>query len=406
MREKPYRHPQSKKLTMLGIFDDPRYASCMSIWCSYVGGPSAVPIRWAVFFRNNTHTHFGMFVLWSFFEVNGSRFWKGSLDGCPQLFSTFISQSLGAQTIFAQLFLRIFPPVSCGWVVCMLARLSFAFVHQFFFEGLLNFLLALFSVRNCVLNLSPNICGSLFCSLQKVSRTSGAFFETHPEMFFGRFPQLSFTQSEINLNLSQYFLEGSRNVFLEGSINRGQCIIAERAYSKKTIHPYTSTLQKINHGILWTYFRSPISSSIWFHLISVPGRQNRSGCPTSLGAWWPVTPGKASATRVVQKWIGAPDPRWNWRKPHLSNLYRAWSLEAVGSKVGLRGLSWEHSRNGLRQVHAAQAVAGSSCQDGKHIFIDLSHGSLPPWQLSSCSRWVGATILKMPRRTWMTCGTA
>ena len=51
-----YRHPQSKKLTMLGIFDDLRYASCMSIWCSYVGGPSAVPIRWAVFFRNNTHT--------------------------------------------------------------------------------------------------------------------------------------------------------------------------------------------------------------------------------------------------------------------------------------------------------------------------------------------------------------
>lgn len=89
-----------------------------------------------------------------------------------------------------------------------------------------------------------------------------------------------------------------------------------------------------------------------------------------------------------------------------SPTLRAWSLEAVGSKLGLRGLSWEHSRSGLRQVHAAQAVAGSSCQDGKYIFIDLSHGSLPPWQLSSPPRWVGATILKMPRRTWMTCGTA
>ena len=151
----------------------------------------------------------------------------------------------------------------------MLARLSFAFVHQVFFEGLLNFLLSLSSVRNCVLNLSPNICGSLFCSLQKVSGASGAFFETHPEMFFGRFPQMSFTQSEINLNLSQYFLEGSRNVFLEGSINRGQCIIAERAYSKKTIHPYTSSLQKINHGnYSLDFFRSPISSSILFHLMA------------------------------------------------------------------------------------------------------------------------------------------
>lgn len=147
----------------------------------------------------------------------------------------------------------------------MLARLSFAFVHQFFFEGLLNFLLALFSVRNCVLNLSPNICGSLFCSLQKVSRTSGAFFETHPEMFFGRFPQLSFTQSEINLNLSQYFLEGSRNVFLEGSINRGQCIIAERAYSKKTIHPYTSTLAKDQSWYSLDLFQE---SNFEFHLIS------------------------------------------------------------------------------------------------------------------------------------------
>lgn len=67
--------------------------------------------------HTHTHTHFGMFVLWSFFEANGSRFWKGSLDGCPQLFSTFISQSLGAQTIFAQLFLHIFPPVSCGSLV-------------------------------------------------------------------------------------------------------------------------------------------------------------------------------------------------------------------------------------------------------------------------------------------------
>lgn len=113
----------------------------------------------------------------------------------PNCFCTFFPQSPVVLWCTSCLF---------GWVACMLARLSFAFVHQVFFEGLLNFLLSLSSVRNCVLNLSPNICGSLFCSLQKVSGASGAFFETHPEMFFGRFPQMSFTQSEINLNLSQY----------------------------------------------------------------------------------------------------------------------------------------------------------------------------------------------------------
>lgn len=45
MREKPTDIRIPKSSHNVGIFDDLRYASCMSIWCSYVGGPSAVPIR-------------------------------------------------------------------------------------------------------------------------------------------------------------------------------------------------------------------------------------------------------------------------------------------------------------------------------------------------------------------------
>ena len=267
----------------------------------------------------------------------------------------------------------------------MLARLSFAFVHQFFFEGLLNFLLSLFSVR-----LSPNICGSLFCSLQKVSGASGAFFETHPEMFFGRFPQMPFTQSEINLNLSQYSYQLWSMYHCRTNILKENNTPVQLHSAKDQTWYSLDLFQESNFEfhLISSYFRPWTAKSKWMSNVrclvtcdSWKGFGDKSGAEVNR---CPRSPGETEGSPTL----------------------RAWSLEAVGSKLGLRGLSWEHSRSGLRQVHAAQAVAGSSCQDGKYIFIDLSHGSLPPWQLSSPPRWVGATILKMPRRTWMTCGTA
>ncbi len=123
-------------------------------------------------------------------------------------------------------------------------------------------------VCNCVLNWSPNICGSLFCSLLKFSAASGAFFQTKhvlwkvsPTIVCFMSPNVSWKVLRMFFNWSLSFC--SPLLHMESSISCGQCIIAELAYSKKTIQPI-HLHSKINHGILWTYFRSQILGSIWF----------------------------------------------------------------------------------------------------------------------------------------------
>ena len=261
-----------------------------------------------------------MFVLWSFFEVNGSRFWKGSLDGCPQLFSTFISQSLQPQTIFAQLFLHIFPPVSCGslvhivlvWMGCLhacstvicvcspgflrgVAQLSaiIVFCSQLclkFVSQHLRFFVLQSSVRRC-----PERQVRSSKHIQKCS------LEGFPKCHLLNLKSISISRN-ISWKVPGTFFWRVLSIVVNVSLQN------EHTQRKQYTRTPPVCKRSIMVIILWTYFRSPISSSILFHLISVPERQNRTGCPTSLGAWWPVTPGKASATRVVQKWIGAPDP--------------------------------------------------------------------------------------------------
>lgn len=218
MREKPYRHPQSKKLTMLGIFDDPRYASCMSIWCSYVGGPSAVPIRWAVFFRNNTHTlwdvcfveflwgkwfsllkrFFGWLpptVLYIYLPVPGgtnhfrptvsahfspSLLWMGCLHAC----STVIC-------VCSPVFLRGVAQLSASIVFC--SQLCLKFISQYlrFFvlqspEGVQNVRGLLRNTsRNVLWEVSPTVIYSIWNQSQSLAIFLGRF----PKRFSGGFHQ-------------------------------------------------------------------------------------------------------------------------------------------------------------------------------------------------------------------------
>ena len=295
---KTYRHPQSKKLTMLGY---------LMIW--------GMPVAWAfgaamwvahlqfqldeLFFSETTHTLWDVcFVefLWGKWFSLLKRFF-GWLP--PTVLYIYLPVPGGTN--------HFRPTVSAHFSPSLL---WFPGAHRACVDGLFACLLdchlrlfTSFSSRGC-----STFCYHcfLFVCLPIFAVLCSAVFRKCPERQVRSSKHIQkcslegFPKCHL-LNLKSISI--SRNI----PINCGQCIIAERTYSKKTIHPYNSTLQKIKHGILWTYFRSPISSSILFHLISVPGRQNRSGCPTS-GAWWPVTPGKASATRVVQKWIGAPDP--------------------------------------------------------------------------------------------------
>lgn len=103
------------------------------------------------------------------------------------------------------------PRLSRSWSCLGQMAVAIAWA-QFFFEGLRNFLLHFFSVLslNCILHLSPSLCGSLSHSLLKFLGASGAFFQACCLDFFGRLHQLSFTF------FSQSVLKGSQNFFYIG----------------------------------------------------------------------------------------------------------------------------------------------------------------------------------------------
>ena len=192
MREKPTDIRRAKSSHEVGDIWWSEVCQLHEHLVQLCGWPICSSNQMSRFFRNNTHTLGCLFcgVLWGKWFSLLKRFF-GWLP--PTVLYIYLPVPGGTNHFRPTVSAHFSPSLLwfSGWVAffCLRAQakkwhracldgLFACSLHQFFCEGLLNFLLSLFSVRNCVLNLSPNICGSLFCSLQKVSGASGAFRNT------------------------------------------------------------------------------------------------------------------------------------------------------------------------------------------------------------------------------------
>ena len=290
----------------------------MSIWCSYVGGPSAVPIRWAVFFRNNTH--FGMFVLWGSLRQMVLAFEK-VLWMVPPNCSVHLSPGLwGAQIISAQLFLYIVPQSPMVlWCASCLFEWSFA--------CLLNCHLHLFT------SFSSRGCGCLtFCyhCFQLSPQLSWIYLPIFAVLCSAVFRRCPERQVRSSKHIQKCSLEGVpnchllnlRSIWFSRKISwkvpgtffwRVLSIVInvslQNGHTQRKQYTHTPPLCKT--PIIMVFFGLISAVKFWVPFQSIffsCFRPWTANSPTSLGALWPVTPGKASATRVVQKWISAPDP--------------------------------------------------------------------------------------------------